>query len=36
MFIYIELTYGKDVDIYVDAEPTLADKIVEVWYSSIK
>lgn len=36
MFIYIELTYGKDVDIYVDAEPALADKIVEVWYSSIK
>lgn len=36
MFIYIELTYGKDIDIYVDAEPALADKIIEVWYSSIK
>ena len=36
MFIYIELTYGKDVDIYVDVEPAVADKIIEVWYSSIK
>ena len=36
MFIYIELTYGKDVDIYVDAEPAVADKIIEVWYSNIK
>ena len=32
MFIYIELTFGNDIDIAVDCEDNVANEIIKLWY----